>query len=233
MKNQKIKFNRRAMTHTYSVMILLLILAGCDHATSPNQDLSNSYDIPVPVQSGDAINSAIDEQPIYTVEGFYFLAPMVKDSEYSGTFDAGLSPVVEICETTACATIHESFDMDADEAIGLVDGRTLPVKFRIETSFVGSEPEFFLVENGITIRCPDTEPGQKGMVYSVEYEAIDRNLLIRHRDQGTDLPRLCTTPVTDMSEMFTLGAEFFNQDLSRWCLSNIPSIPSGFDLFCI
>ena len=33
-----------------------------------------------------------------TTEGFYFLAPMVKDSEYSGIFDGGLSPVVQICE---------------------------------------------------------------------------------------------------------------------------------------
>jgi hypothetical protein len=182
----------------YGVAFLLLMMAGCDNATSPNQDLTSSYDTPVTMQSGDAMNTTIDEQPIYSVPGFYFLAPMVKDSEYSGTFDAGLSPVVEICETTACATIHKSFDMDEDgsegvrldeedehyivnwhtdqtgtevgqtyrirvsvagtvlahadiqmaengrdaknitddEAIALVDGRTLPIKFRVEEGAV-------------------------------------------------------------------------------------------------
>ena len=182
----------------YGVAFLLLMMAGCDNATSPNQDLTSSYDTPVTMQSGDAMNTTIDEQPIYAADGFYFLAPMVKDSEYSGTFDAGLSPVVEICETTACATIHKSFDMDGegsegvrldeddehyivnwhtdqtgtevgqtyrirvsvagtvlahadiqmaengrdaknitdDEAIALVDGRTLPIKFRVEDGAV-------------------------------------------------------------------------------------------------
>ena len=209
------------MTHTYSVMILLLILAGCDHATSPNQDLSNSYDIPVPVHSGDAINSTVDELPIYTVEGFYFLAPMVKDSDYSGTFDAGLSPVVEVCETTACDVLHARFDADGDgseqvrldeddehyivnwhtdqtgtevgqtyrirvrvagtvlahadiqmagngrdarnftddEAIALVDGRTLPIKFRVEEGAVyvtDSGGGTITSENGlVTLEIPE------------------------------------------------------------------------------
>ena len=75
MKNDRTKV---AMTRTYSVMILLLILAGCDNAISPNQDMTSSYDIPMTVHSGDAINSAVDQLPIYTVDGFYFLAPMVK-----------------------------------------------------------------------------------------------------------------------------------------------------------
>jgi hypothetical protein len=34
--------------------------------------------------------------------------------------------------------------------------------------------------------------------------------------------------VTDMSGMFR-NAESFNQDLSGWCVSEIPSQPSGFD----
>ncbi len=48
--------------------------------------------------------------------GFYFLPPMVKSPSYSGTFNAGLSPVVEICETTACTTLHASFSID--EGVG-------------------------------------------------------------------------------------------------------------------
>jgi alpha-tubulin suppressor-like RCC1 family protein len=137
--------------------------------------------------------------------GFYWLPPVVKQPSYSETFDAALSPIVEICELTdgACgspiaayttsegtggelvrldvdeqhyhvnwhtnefnlsttklyrvsvrAGIHETLlgyadvqpvsngsglkKVDTDEYIGLVDGRTLPIKFRIETKIVGN-----------------------------------------------------------------------------------------------
>jgi alpha-tubulin suppressor-like RCC1 family protein len=136
--------------------------------------------------------------------GFYWLPPMVKQPSYSGTFDAALTPTVEICEltdglcaspiatyTTTAGTGEElvrlnvdeenyqvnwhtnEFDLsttklyrvsvragidnivlgyadvqpvsngsglkkiDTDEYIGLVDGRTLPIKFRIEIGIVG------------------------------------------------------------------------------------------------
>jgi hypothetical protein len=41
-----------------------------------------------------------------TVPGFYFLPPMVSNPSYSGTFDGGLQPRVEICELAAgvCVT---------------------------------------------------------------------------------------------------------------------------------
>lgn len=149
------------------------------------------------------------------IEGFYFLPPMVKSPSYSGTFDAGLSPVVEICETKECVTMHATFSMvegegselvrvdeqgehyivnwhtdktgtevgktyririsvagtvlghadiqmaengqDAKnltdgEAIALVDGRTLPIKFRVEegaVNVVGSEGGSFSTEDGL------------------------------------------------------------------------------------
>lgn len=46
-----------------------------------------------------------------SVPGFYFLPPMVKAPSYSGTFDAGLSPRVEVCELAGavCGTVLESF----------------------------------------------------------------------------------------------------------------------------
>ena len=46
------------------------------------------------------------------LEGFYFLPPMVKSPSFSGTFDASLSPVVEIYEKTASEVLHVSFTMD-------------------------------------------------------------------------------------------------------------------------
>jgi hypothetical protein len=49
----------------------------------------------------------------------------------------------------------------------------------------------------------------------VEYEAVDRALLITRRDEGADLTKVCTSLVTDMESMidnsFWEGANSFNQ----------------------
>lgn len=136
--------------------------------------------------------------------GFYWLPPMVSAPAHGGTFDAELSPSIEICELIAgaCGPILATFTttsglggetigidlgeehyrvnwhtdafalstsalyrvavragvrgvligfadvqpvsngsglrkIDTDEFIGLVDGRTLPIKFRIEAGIIG------------------------------------------------------------------------------------------------
>jgi alpha-tubulin suppressor-like RCC1 family protein len=135
--------------------------------------------------------------------GFYWLPPIVKQPNAAGTFDASLSPTVEICELVGneCGAILATYtttsgpggelvrlqdehyhvnwhtnefllsttnsyrisvragvndvllgyadvqpaangsgfkNLDSNELMGLVDGRTLPIKFRIETGVVGS-----------------------------------------------------------------------------------------------
>jgi hypothetical protein len=137
------------------------------------------------------------------VPGFYFLPPMVAPPSFGGTFDAALSPRVEICEVVAasCSTVMATYttttgpgsetvrldaaqqsyavnwhtnnfnldptkhyrisvfvgtlrlgyadvdvvgtgkelkNVDTNQYIPLVDGRTLPVKFRIETGIVAA-----------------------------------------------------------------------------------------------
>ena len=88
---------------------LILIVAGCDNVTSPQQ--ANQNNPLTNINSSDALNLEQTES-IYTVEGFYFLPPMVKNAKFNGTFDAGLSPAVEICATTACSELHASFETD-------------------------------------------------------------------------------------------------------------------------
>jgi len=340
-------------------MILLLILAACNSVISPDYDLTSSDESPLTILSGDVTTAS------YSVAGFQFLAPMVKDSEYSGVFDAGLSPVVEICATTTCDDILASFDVDGDGservrvdeedehyivnwsarssgaeagqtyrvrvlvngltlghadvhvvrngreanqhrsagAIAIVANQTLPVKFRIETGIVGAvivtpatatigvgatqlfvaslldlhgEPlvgpaiswasndtdvatvngdglatgisvgdaeitatsgpaagsallsvsNFFLADNGVTIQCPAAAVGETGFANGVEYEAVNNVLLRTRRDQGADLSRVCTTPVTDMNNLFNEFAGFtaaatFDQDISSWDTGNV------------
>lgn len=176
-------------------LVLLLSAAGCSEGGLLTE----------PVHPGDPLR-AISDGSHDGVEGFYFLPPMVKTPDHAGTFDPTLSPVVEICETTACTEFHEIFSMTegagselvrldeenehyvvnwhtdrtgpdgtgtavgqtyrvriqvagtvlgyadvqmaengkearnttTDNVIGLVDGRTLPVMFRIETGIPGA-----------------------------------------------------------------------------------------------
>lgn len=93
------------------------------------------------------------------------------------------------------------------------------------------EPEtpegFFLDENGITIRCTQTSPGETGIVDGVEYEAVDRDLLLQKIEEGADLTKVCTTPVGDMWILFSRN-EDFNQDIGNWDVSNVSNMDSMF-----
>ncbi len=196
-------------------LVLLLLAAGCSDGGLPTE----------PVDPGNPLLAVFDGAHD-GIEGFYFLPPMVKKPTYAGTFDPTLSPVVEICETTACTELHQIFsmtegagselvrldevnehyvvnwhtdrtgpdglgtevgqtyrvrvqvagtvlgyadvqmagngkearNMTTDDVITLVDGRTLPIKFRIEegTVFVvGSGGGTFTSSDGaVTIEVP-------------------------------------------------------------------------------
>jgi hypothetical protein len=169
-----------------SVLLIALLVAGCDSIPGPElgPDLGGSFD-----------TYALSDGSNGGTEGFFFLPPIARTSTYTGTFDASLSPVVEICEMPSCAELHASFSMIAgsgsevvrlnaddghyivnwhthrtgavsgatyrirvvsestvlgfadvrisspgrgaqsgasDDALGLVNGRTLPITFRIE-----------------------------------------------------------------------------------------------------
>lgn len=68
--------------------------------------------------------SGLHKEDFYSSPGFYFLPPMVEYPEYSGDFDPALSPVVEVCETIACETLHASFSMTegvGSEVVRLVE----------------------------------------------------------------------------------------------------------------
>ena len=84
---------------------------------------------------------------------------------------------------------------------------------------------FYIHENGVTIMCPSASAGEKGLVHGIEYEAVDRDLLFQRRDEGADLTRVCTSPVTNMRDVFrdvaSYDASSFNQDIGNWDVSNV------------
>ncbi len=190
-----------------------------------------SGDSPSPVAPADApAREILDASRSNLVQGFYWLAPLVPQPTFSGTFDPNVSPTVQVCElagpppSTCTATIVAQFtktagtggqlvtvntggqyyqanwhtdlsnldpakyyritvfvngtefghadvdpvnsgkelkNVDTNELIPLVDGRTLPIKFRIETGAgptqrapVASADAYGTVEN-TTLTVPD------------------------------------------------------------------------------
>ncbi|WP_167613190.1 BspA family leucine-rich repeat surface protein [Maribellus sediminis] len=90
-----------------------------------------------------------------------------------------------------------------------------------------TEPTFYFDDNGVTIKCMDCVAGDKGIVNGIEYEAVDRELLMQRRDEGADLSKLCTSLVTDMSFLFH-DASSFNEDISSWDVSNVADMTAMF-----
>lgn len=88
----------------------------------------------------------------------------------------------------------------------------------------------FFEQNG-TIKCPDAKVGDKGIVNGKQYEAVDRALLIKRRDEGADLTCVCTSLVTDMKALFgsfTVQKITFNQPIGGWDVSNVTTMHSMF-----
>ncbi len=122
-------------------------------------------------------------------------------------------------------------DVQSDESIGLVHGRTLPVKFRIEE---GWRPEFYLADNGVTIMCPLAEVGSTGVVNRVEYTKRSRQgiaaLVAAGKSSGdySPLATTCTSGVTQMAFMF-YSAAAFNEDIGGWDVSSVRDMRGMFN----
>ncbi len=75
--------------------------------------------------------------------------------------------------------------------------------------------KIFLAANGVTIKCPDAEVGDKGTVNGKEYTAVDQAKLRDMVSKDEDVTCVCTSKVTNMYAMF-YNATSFNQDIGNW-----------------
>jgi surface protein len=88
------------MKRLAAVSLTLVLLAACDPPTGP----------PLIVPDAEPLGQISDGMHGGMV-GFYFLPPVTRQPSSDGTFDPDLSPVVEICESPACAAIHARYTL--------------------------------------------------------------------------------------------------------------------------
>ena len=95
----------------------------------------------------------------------------------------------------------------------------------------------YLDSNGVTVKAnPCAEIGDVGTIDGVEYTVVDREMLDLMLQSSSpsfndDFSKLCTTRVTDMSELF-LCYEGFNQPIGNWDVSNVTDMSFMFYAEC-
>ena len=104
-----------------------------------------------------------------------------------------------------------------------IPGIVILLSFLITPGLSISQGNFFLDENGITVKCPAASPGSTGTVNGTEYEAVNEHILRQHVQDEADLTRLCTSSITDMNGLFD-DAVSSNQDIGAWDVSNVTNM---------
>lgn len=84
---------------------------------------------------------------------------------------------------------------------------------------------FSLHENGVTILCPNAEPGEKGIINDIEYLAVDNELLDILPGQF-DFSTICTSLISDISQLRVLLKQAYN--FSHWDVSSITDMENMF-----
>ena len=87
--------------------------------------------------------------------------------------------------------------------------------------------EISLAENGVTVLCPNSTPGDIGVLNGKTYEVVDNSMLIEKVESGEDLSCLCTSNVNNMSNLFNNNTSF-NQDISSWDVSQVENMSDMF-----
>ena len=114
------------------------------------------------------------------------------------------------------SNVQEYWDFDAE-----TPSWTLP-----KPNFISP---FYLDANGITVKAKEGTPiGAKGLLNGVEYTVVDSYMLSSRIRNGEDVTKVCTSRVEYMDGGMFYDAQYFNQDISSWDVSNVTTMNSMF-----
>ena len=90
-------------------------------------------------------------------------------------------------------------------------------------SSTSPEPEanFFLANNGVTVKCPDAEIGDTETVNGITYTKRSKSQITSSNASAT-----CTSGIQNMEELFSQSA--FNGDISTWDVSSVTNMTRMF-----
>ena len=175
-------------------------------------------------------------------------------SPSGGTYNAGTSISITASPDNGYGFVNWT-DSSGNE---LSTNPTYTFNITSDTTITANYEEllFYLHPNGVTILCPNASVGAIGTVDGVQYTKVDRNTLIAMRNAGENLALVCTSGITDLSNMFRKMGEaansagsgignwdtssvttiakifsngWFNQDISNWDVSNVTNMLNAFN----
>ena len=175
-------------------------------------------------------------------------------SSSGGTYNAGTSISITASPDNGYGFVNWT-DSSGNE---LSTNPTYTFNITSDTTITANYEEllFYLHSNGVTILCPNAIVGAIGTVDGVQYTKVDRNTLIAKRNAGENLALVCTSGITDLSNMFRKMGEsansagsgignwdtssvttiakifsngWFNQDISNWDVSNVTNMLNAFN----
>ena len=175
-------------------------------------------------------------------------------SSSGGTYNAGTSISITASPDNGYGFVNWT-DSSGNE---LSTNSTYTFNITSDTTITANYEEllFYLHPNGVTILCPNASVGAIGTVDGVQYTKVDRNTLIAKRNAGENLALVCTSGITDLSNMFRKMGEsansagsgignwdtssvttiakifsngWFNQDISKWDVSKVKNMLNAFN----
>ena len=94
----------------------------------------------------------------------------------------------------------------------------------------GSNNKIYLASNGVTVKASATAiAGDTATINGDLYTVVDKSTLSSMINSGDDVTKVCTSLITEMSNMFS-GASAFNQNISSWDVSKVTDMTSMFML---
>ena len=134
----------------------------------------------------------------------------------SGTFNYSLT-------VSGSNSSNASYTSVVVSGIITVNPQTTTTTSTTSTSTTSSNTNIYF-ENG-TCKCPNASVGETATISGTLYTVVDNSTIAGQIANGN--VNLCTTPVTDMSQLFKTNTSF-NSDINFWDTSNVTNMSEMF-----